>query len=131
MILTERDPDSWYTSVKNTIYNFHQDVPDNAPAYVKDAQNMAKIFLDGDFGTKKFLEDPDAMKAKLVKNSEWVKANVPADRLLVIKVGVGNYPDLCAFLGKDLIDEPYPNGNNTNDVINFIENAYAGRATRS
>ncbi|ORY95844.1 P-loop containing nucleoside triphosphate hydrolase protein [Syncephalastrum racemosum] len=130
VILTDRDPDSWYNSVKRTIYNFHQNVPESAPAYVKDAQNMAKIFLDGDFGTEKFLEDPDAMKAKLVKNSEWVKANVPADRLLVIKVGEGNYQDLCSFLGKDILDEPYPNGNNADDVINFIEDAYAGKASQ-
>ena len=42
-----------------------------------------------------------------LRHNEWVKKNVPKDRLLVYELGSGWSP-LCDFLGKEIPDEPFP-----------------------
>lgn len=126
VILTERDPESWYNSVKTTIWpiQFKVKEVEGVPQNLLDSQTMAgTIFLDGDYGSDKFL-DKEAMKAKFVKHYEWVKANVPPERLLVFKLGEANYKDLCAFLGKDEIDEPYPKTNSAAELRELADKIF-------
>lgn len=42
-----------------------------------------------------------------LRHNEWIKNNVPKDKLLVYNLGSGWRP-LCDFLGKDVPDEPFP-----------------------
>ncbi|ORY95358.1 hypothetical protein BCR43DRAFT_492858 [Syncephalastrum racemosum] len=120
VILTERSADSWYTSVKNTIYKFAKEklVPDDAPQHIKDNTAMINtIVLDGAFGDKPGLfEDEALMKQKFLEHNAWVKANVPADRLLVMQTTELNWEALCGFLGKDVPDEPFPRSNSTAEI---------------
>lgn len=116
VILTERSADSWYTSVKNSIYKIAQmELPEQVPQHVKDnAKMISTIVLDGAFGDKPGLfEDEALMKQKFLDHNAWVKANVPADRLLVMQTSELNWEDLCRFLGKDVPNEPFPRANTT------------------
>ena len=52
---------------------------------------------------------------------EYVKANVPADRLLVFNAKEGWEP-LCKFLGKEVPDGPYPRAPNTSANMSKSKN---------
>ena len=60
--------------------------------------------------------DPDAWLATQYEaHNAQVKAHVPADRLLVFNVKEGWAP-LCAFLGKQVPNEPFPFVNESADL---------------
>ena len=64
------------------------------------------------FGGK--LGDRDVGLEAYRKRTEEVRAGLPADRLLVFDVAEGWGP-LCAFLGKEVPDEPFPHHNLRDD----------------
>ncbi|KAI9491218.1 P-loop containing nucleoside triphosphate hydrolase protein [Zychaea mexicana] len=116
VILTKRDPDSWYKSVLNTIYNFHDKLPENPKDYAIRNRKMTKtIFLQGAFmDLQKFKDEPEVMKARYEAHNAWVLENVPADRLLVLDLRDGiTWEKICPFLGKPIPNEPYPHVNDT------------------
>lgn len=119
VILTVRSADSWYTSVKNTIWgrgrNPPPHLPDN-PVFQRQIEMCHALILDGAFhpDSDAFL-DEEAMKKKFVEHNEHVKATIPPDRLLVMELGEG-WEHLCAFLGKEVPDVPYPNVNSTKEM---------------
>ena len=53
--------------------------------------------------------------------SEQVKADIPADKLLVFEVKDGWEP-LCAFLGKEVPDTPFPHVNDSASFRKMIRN---------
>jgi hypothetical protein len=119
VILTIRDPDSWYRSASRTIFRpiprFFFLLASVAGLFSKRARMFPRIFrfvkktgLDGLFGGK----TSDAAYCKSVFQ-DWiknVKETVPPDRLLVYEAGQGWEP-LCRFLGVPVPDEPYPHSN--------------------
>jgi hypothetical protein len=50
------------------------------------------------------------------RHIDEVRKQIPADRLLVYEVAEGWEP-LCAFLGVDVPDAPFPNVNNTGEFL--------------
>ncbi|ORY95845.1 P-loop containing nucleoside triphosphate hydrolase protein [Syncephalastrum racemosum] len=125
VVLTERDADSWYHSFNNTILKMVPNIPADTPQHIRDTQNMALgTILDG-VPYDGIAVDEKVFKAKYTKHYEWVKANVPPERLLVFKQGHANYPELCAFLGiKDVPDEPFPFINKSQVMQNYIQDVY-------
>lgn len=119
-ILTVRDPDSWYTSVKNTIFGaaknqYEQNVPERI---MKLREMVRTIVLDGAFGDLSKFEDEEKIKDMFVRHIEWVKANIPADRLLIMNLGEDGWEKLCPFLGKPMPPDgtPYPKTNSTQEM---------------
>ncbi|KAI8149847.1 P-loop containing nucleoside triphosphate hydrolase protein [Fennellomyces sp. T-0311] len=112
VILTIRDPDSWYRSMGNTIFRKHEDlkiIPETP------RKRMARrIILDGAYHVPGMFEDQEAMKEKFIQNTEWVKKHVPEDRLLIMELGEG-WERLCKFLDKPVPDVKYPHVNTTAD----------------
>ena len=53
-------------------------------------------------------------KQVFLDHSEQVKADIPADRLLVFEMKDGWEP-LCGFLGAPLPDTPFPRSNNRDE----------------
>jgi len=121
VILTVRDFEAWYKSVDSTVFRAGPQTPGEkmkmmgkllfsarARNVVKCIKWFKKVFfaerLQGKFGdkefAKKFWEDHIAE----------VKANVPADKLLVYDVREGWGP-LCKFLGVEEPAEPLPHLN--------------------
>lgn len=116
-ILTERDCDSWYTSVKNTIHQAAASrTPEELAAMPEHKQrtlNMAKtVVMDGALADRVRFADEEAIKAYFNNHNEWVKNTIPADRLLVMQLGEG-WDRLCEFLDKPVPDVPYPRANST------------------
>ncbi|KAI8146476.1 P-loop containing nucleoside triphosphate hydrolase protein [Fennellomyces sp. T-0311] len=114
VILTVRDPDSWYKSVMNTVYKIHSTMKVHTEGKMKfNAEMIETIVLDGAFGNDD-INNAEAMKAKFIEHIAWVKKHVPADRLLVLELGEG-WDRLCKFLDKPVPNEPYPHANTTKE----------------
>ncbi len=116
IILSTRDPDSWYRSVMNTIY------PSSTRARDSD-DPMQKRFGEWacDITWRRVFDDriEDREYAIGVYNAhvEYVQATAPKSRLLVFEAKQGWEP-LCRFLGVEVPDEPYPRTNTTDDFMN-------------
>lgn len=112
VLLTVRDPERWYESVKSTIYRAPQDVPpDNAHARM-----VSKLIWEGTFNGK--FEDKDYAITVFNRHNEEVQRLIPPEKLLVFNVKEGWEP-LCAFLGVPVPDKPFPH---LNDRDSFNEN---------
>jgi hypothetical protein len=123
VILTERDPEAWFTSIQATIFSRHirDDTED-------DWQRMVlKVIAD-------LFDRQMGDKAKLIEvykrhNGEVRRAIAP-ERLLVYELSEGWRP-LCEFLGADIPDEPMPNVNSTEDFRQNLAAKLAENADRS
>ncbi|WP_211370918.1 sulfotransferase family protein [Nonomuraea turkmeniaca] len=120
VILTVRDPASWYESATKTIFKkalrartlparigfkLVSRIAPDLGAFVKmtDVAIMRRVF-DGR------VADRDHALAVYGSHIEQVAAEVPPERLLVYDVAEGWEP-LCAFLGAAVPEEPFPRGN--------------------
>ncbi|TRY78757.1 hypothetical protein TCAL_09467 [Tigriopus californicus] len=124
VILTTRDPETWYKSVKGTIYK--------ASSIVKKLPVYLFLKLMGRTLTTKVMDDLEYLPAKGMDKGiftvieegpesaqkyfeEWVesvKECVPKDRLLVFEVKEGWKP-LCQFLDLPIPNVPFPRLNDT------------------
>jgi hypothetical protein len=106
VILTARPAESWWASYATTILLSIDSNPD------KDSlvhTLIAAKVMQGRPG------DHDHVVALYEAHVAEVMAEVPPERLLVHNLGDGWAP-LCAHLGVNVPDEPYPNGNTTADI---------------
>ena len=121
-IHTQRDPEGWYASVRETIY---RGKPKNAKDIIRllwnmsrsaDTRSVAPVFQfsdqliwNGQFQGK--FED----KATAIKiyqdHLAQVQATIPKEQLLIFKVQDGWNP-LCDFLDKPIPKIPFPNTHN-------------------
>ena len=113
VLLSLRDPERWYESVSNTIYQAMM-----APAWGEDDVQRAhhkmarELILERTFGGR--FEDKEHAIAVYNRHNDEVKASVPPERLLVFEAAQGWEP-LCAFLGLPMPDEPFPRVNTTDE----------------
>lgn len=94
VLLNMRDPESWYESMKETIYAIQPAFPFWFPKVVRRLHD--EIIWNGSL--KGVFEDREKALAVYRQYIEDVKSTVPADRLLVYNVKEGWKP-LCDFLG--------------------------------
>lgn len=113
VILSLRDPEAWYKSVMNTIYPACVGARDGDDAAMQAFGNFAfEVVWDHVFDGR--IEDKAHVIDVFNRHNETVKAEVPADKLLVYTPGDGWEP-LCAFLDVPVPDMPYPMVNTTED----------------
>lgn len=125
VLLSLRDPEKWWDSVHNTIYQALTADHANSPPNMQKQMAMAnRLILEQTFGGK-FLDRDHAIGVFNAHN-EAVKAAFPPERLLVFDVKEGWEP-LCAFLGADVPDEPFPRVNSTED----FRASFGGRQAES
>lgn len=118
IILTVRDPEQWYESMRTTIYQLRKVT--NGPLPVRAAFSLAGTFVPGVTGVVRLadrlvwedifagrFEDRDYAMEVFEANNEEVRRRVPPERLLVFDVREGWEP-LCKFLGVDAPDRPFP-----------------------
>jgi hypothetical protein len=110
VVLTRRDPDAWYESINNTIFQALR-APSDDPERARWRVYTRKLILGQTFGNQL---DRDNVVAVLRAHEADVVASVPPDELLVYEVGDGWEP-LCAFLGVPVPDEPFPHSNTTDE----------------
>lgn len=130
-VLTIRDAESWFRSVKNTIYKvqckFRDSPGERSKGMAKHLEMIRTVVLDGAFDDlERFLHNKEKIKALYDTHNEWVKQHIPADRLLIMEIGEG-WDRLCAFLDKPVPNEPFPRVNSTEEFQpllqgNFFEN---------
>lgn len=110
VVLTTRDPDSWFESVSETI--FSEKLQSNAVGSPLGDMMKGVIFDhfgDGDITDRTF------MTGWYVKRNQEVIDTIPAERLLVFHPRMGWEP-LCAFLGVAVPDVPFPRVNSRDEL---------------
>ena len=113
VILTVRDPDSWFDSVMNTIYPASTGaLKADDPQMQRWAQWANELVWQGTFDGK--VTDREHATAVFNAHNEQVKRLCDPDRLLVFQASDGWGP-LCEFLGQPVPDEPYPRTNTTEE----------------
>ncbi|ACY18573.1 sulfotransferase family protein [Haliangium ochraceum] len=119
VILSVRDPGKWYDSARETIYRASRaaiaaGAREGAPEIMRVANSLVwEKQFDGRF------EDREYAISVFEQHNEEVKRTVPAERLLVFEARQGWEP-LCAFLGVDVPDEPYPRVNSREEFKKMI-----------
>ena len=120
VILSLRDPKSWYKSVSSTIL----------PS-MKEGSRLPGIFGPLLLGKKTFNED--FSEAHMIdvyeRHNEEVKRVIPKDRLLVFEAKDG-WEKLCPFLGVPVPDQPYPSMNSTEEFQARVTAAAAGQPVK-
>jgi hypothetical protein len=114
VLLSTRDPESWYRSASNTIFLPIEPAPPGLEAWFGTA--MPKLFetrFSADLG------NPGAMIEAFEAHNAAVRAGVPADRLLEWTVTDGWEP-ICARLGLAVPDEPFPLTNTTSETRELL-----------
>ena len=115
VILTIRDPERWYDSVRDTIYQLfgggtESPLADEALRRIPGIATMhafnRKLVWDGPFLEGRF-DDRDWAKRAFLRHNAAVREEIPPERLLVFEVSEGWGP-LCDFLGTDRPDEEFP-----------------------
>jgi len=118
VIHTVRDPDRWYESTLETIYQGSTLAPGwlkrVAPRTREWADMADNLIWDGLFEGR--FEDREFAINKFNSWTEEVIATVPTDRLLVFRAADGWGP-LCDFLGVLQPDIPYPHVNDREQML--------------
>jgi len=109
VVLSLRDPDAWFASASNTIFN---SMDKSADSDSIQSQMVTKLILQDTFGGKH--RDAEHAKAVFNAHNEKVQSVVPKDRLLVFEAKMGWAP-LCEFLGVPVPDTDYPRTNSTDE----------------
>jgi hypothetical protein len=107
VILTERDPDEWFTSTQATIFN-----RDYTAEPTNMFESMARKVIGRMFDMR--MHDRDWVIGKFLEHNAEVRRVIPADRLLVYFAADGWGP-LCDFLGVAPPADAMPNVNSTRE----------------
>jgi hypothetical protein len=107
VLLSVRDPEDWYKSASNTIFQ----VFDSAPPEMRPWFESMRLLLGERFSNN--LDDPSAMMAAFEHHNDSVRRAIPAERLLEWTPGDGWDP-ICERLGLGVPDGPFPKTNDTN-----------------
>lgn len=114
VVLSARDPEAWYRSASNTIFNVFQSAPPGLEEWFRTTvpRMFGERFCDE-------LDNPTAMIDAFERHNAEVRAGIPAERLLEWTASDGWEP-LCERLGKEVPDEPFPLTNTTADTRALI-----------
>lgn len=120
VVLSIRDPDSWFDSIHATIMS---------PGLVEHVSGspfgeLSQRIIWDRFDSK--IHDRAHMVECFNRHIEEVKAAIDPDRLLVYQVGQGWGP-LCEFLGVDVPEAAFPHVNSTEDTQRLFAEIFAHR----
>jgi hypothetical protein len=112
VLLSVRDPEAWYKSMIDTIYQpMKWPVPDSVPELARLQNEMArKAILEETFDNR--FEDKAHAIEIFNRHTQEVRATIDPARLLVFDVKEGWAP-LCRFLEVPIPDQPFPRLNDT------------------
>ena len=119
VLLSVRDADRWYESVRDTIYQAMTMGRQHDDPAVRERFRMAdQIVLQNTFDDR--FEDRAHAIRVFERHNEEVKQTIPAERLLVYEVGSGWEP-ICHFLGLDVPEEDFPHLNARDDFMGRMQ----------
>jgi hypothetical protein len=108
VLLSVRDPESWYRSASNTIFLSFDKVPPELAPWM----NAVRKLIHDRFCDR--MDDATAMMDAFVRHNDAVRAQIPAARLLEWTPGDGWEP-ICDRLGVAVPAEPFPVTNTTDE----------------
>lgn len=121
VILTVREPEAWYASVRDTVYRGKPKGFKDIARLVKnlifsaDMRKVSPVFMyndkliwQGQFESK--FEDKDFAIGVYKRHVAQVKETVPVDQLLVYDIK-GGWEPLCSFLDRPIPSTPFPHTN--------------------
>ena len=112
MLLSVRDPEAWYKSMTDTIYQpMKSPAPDGAPEIVRLQSEMVRKAILAETFDNRFEDKAHAIEVFKRHNQE-VRDTIDPARLLMFDVREGWAP-LCRFLEVPVPDEPFPRLNDT------------------
>lgn len=117
VLLSLRDPERWYESVNNTIYQAMTQAPSEGPM----AEQLAMVrclILEKTFDGR--FEDRAHAIGVFERHNEAVQQAIPADHLLVYEVGSGWEP-LCSFLDRPIPSQDFPHVNSTEEFGQLMQ----------
>lgn len=109
MVLTTRDPDSWFESVSETIFSSRMLDSIRGSPVEQMMDGVIFAHIPGDLTDRAFMTDWYASRNQAVIDG------LPPDRLLVFHPKMGWEP-LCAFLGVPVPDLPFPRVNSRDEL---------------
>lgn len=109
VVLTTRDPDSWFESVNETIFSERMNARIHDAAFGELLQGVALAAFDGKQQDRAFMTD------WFVRRNQEVIDSLPQERLLVFHPKQGWDP-LCEFLGVPVPDGPFPRVNSRDEL---------------
>ena len=120
VLLSVRDPESWYKSMIDTIYQpMKWPVPEGLPEIVRLQNEMVrKAILTETFDNR--FEDKAFAIEVFKRHTQEVRDTIDPARLLVFDVKEGWAP-LCRFLEVPIPDEPFPRLNDTASTQAMIQ----------
>jgi hypothetical protein len=110
VLLSERDSDTWYESFSETIYH---PVVNGGFGVIDDM--FREVIVERELGGRP--DDREHVIAAFDRHNAEVRAEIPAERLLVYRPGEGWEP-LCAFLDRPVPDAPFPHMNDRESFRN-------------
>jgi hypothetical protein len=113
VLLSVRDPESWYRSASNTIFLAF----DRVPPELKPWMDAVRKLLHDRFSDQ--FEDPMAMMDAYERHNDEVRAKVPPGQLLEWTVGDGWEP-ICNRLGLPVPGNLFPMTNSLNEFREMI-----------
>jgi hypothetical protein len=114
ILLSLRDAEGWYDSVRDTLYPVMQRGDAAVRAAAEPVLAMArKIVLQRTFDDR--FEDREHAIAVFEQHNAAVRAAFPDERLLVYRPGDGWEP-LCRFLDRPVPSEPFPHVNSRDEL---------------
>jgi hypothetical protein len=113
ILLSTRDPNSWWESASSTIFPSIQFMRRRSQEWYDMIQAMMAARFVPD------LTDREACIAAYEKHNALVRASVPAARLIEWRPGDGWQP-LCSGLNLPVPDEPYPHVNTREDFTRMV-----------
>jgi hypothetical protein len=109
VLLSVRDPESWWKSASETIFaGLSSNNPMTTPEWLAMVRAMFRRYQEGD------TPERDTMIAALKENTARVLREVPKERLLVWQASEGWEP-ICKRLGVPVPAEPFPRTNTSEE----------------
>ncbi|GAA3599675.1 sulfotransferase family protein [Nonomuraea rosea] len=120
VLLIVRDPDSWYASMSRTLYRTRPVGTGTEPSLGVRDRVIERIVWQGTFSGR-FADREHAIGVYRAQLDE-VRDAVPSGRLIEFTPSSGWKP-LCAALGADVPDAPFPVANTTDEYVRRAEQA--------
>jgi len=120
VLLSVRDPESWYKSMVDTIFQpMKWPVPEGVPEIVRLQNEMVRKAILTETFDNRFEDKAHAIEI-FTRHTQEVRDTIDPARLLVFDVKEGWAP-LCRFLQVPIPDEPFPRLNDTASTQAIIQ----------
>lgn len=124
VLLSVRDPDKWYESAYETIYQVLVRARSSEDPAARARMQMADELIFQTTFAGRFEDRAYAIGVFEAHNAE-VERSIPPERLLVYRVSEGWEP-LCAFLGRPVPGADFPHVNSRAEFFEMVKGATAG-----